>query len=264
MLVMVMTALMMRGQYIVQKVSGDVKVEKSGKLVAVSKSQRLQGGEYVVIGRGGSVSVYSPLHKQIYTSTSEGRKNVLKRVIEARNEALSKSRTLDKYTGRVSEKGTSQRVYSRNGMTFRGVDSDPLDPQAVAYMLRNWEKYVGREEDEVYQVKFDYQPEQDNADILKMVNEMDGGLFFNVFRVMPDGHVAVETYSSHDDYLNNYLSPKQEWGMTWRPALKDSSRRIVLMTLAPYAVDEVLQELLLPTSLDTVPDSIPEAFIHAL
>lgn len=106
--------------YTLHTVSGDVKVESGGKVVAATKGQTVKATDYVIIPQGGKVEILNDLDKRIYTSIKPGKISVTKLMIEARGLASDNGANVASRMNiaGVPKKG-KEKVFDGKGMVRR-------------------------------------------------------------------------------------------------------------------------------------------------
>ncbi len=236
-----------KAQYVLTESKGNVRVEsKGGTAKRLSRGMQLEGTDFLVLGAGAEAKILNKMRKEEYTTKSEGKASVLKRMVESRRKAGNKNEVIKEFAPTGGTSDANKKSYSHHGRVNRGSEtsdgdiSEITDIQLIAAMLRDWEYYTDSEM--FLPITFNYVAGEDSSR-LAINNQGTACYYFNVFRIDSNNDVSVETYVTDDPCLNNRVEGGEEWSMEWHPALTEGTHRVVVMSDAPYDIEEVLLEL---------------------
>ena len=91
----ILTVLAVSAQYSLFDFQGAVKIERSGRPIAVEKGMRINGSDIFTIPSDGFVEILNPSNSQLFKSTSAGRFATTRIMIDARQQAVNTSKAIN-------------------------------------------------------------------------------------------------------------------------------------------------------------------------
>lgn len=237
--------------YTVYSFSRGVQVESGGKTVAASEGMTVKPNDFIIIPKGGAVSIHDKASGNIYTSTSAGKISVTKLKIEATRTADSKTSSMISGMGaRLGGSGSSSgvRVYSEKGMVNRSLsvydpdgDDFEMDPETLA-------RYVASR---ILNVKNDSVPlhlawgpsGEDGGLGFRLDNTLRYPVYFNVLRLKTTPAPEIEISSLGQPGGSYVVQPRQSIQREQFAPLPQDEKQIMIITPCQFDLDGVIERV---------------------
>lgn len=239
-------------RYTLHSVSGDVKIESSGKSVAAQTGMTVKPSDQLVIPPGGKIEIYNDLDKKIYSSVSEGKITVTRLMIDARSVASDNRGNVTSMM-RFSKKNDSnnQKLYVEKGMVKRSLGIfDPegekivADPSLIAKFI-SARLYDDKDmlHDEL-PVPTEHAVPDEGGITFDVRNTIGFPVYFNIVKIVEKDNKRSVKISEVGQPAGIYvLLPDQTIGRGHYHNIPDNELHIMVMTHCQFDIDEMIEEL---------------------
>ena len=269
----ILTVLAVSAQYSLFDFQGAVKIERSGRPIAVEKGMRINGSDIFTIPSDGFVEILNPSNSQLFKSTSAGRFATTRIMIDARQQAVNTSKAINDNI-RFSHNGSKgkETVYVEKGMVTRSLGVyDPearnfqVDPAKLSEQVLGAIRMARYIPVEKFPVKLSHAASDSAGLKFSVENTLDFPVYFNVLKV--NGQTGgIEISELGQPSGNNVLRQNQSLSREQFSGLDRNCSQVLIMTHCFFDIDELVEniEKLMSSGTNPVPDADLPVYVHAL
>lgn len=249
--VMVMCAVtsVASAHYKIFAVQGDVTLKHGRETVKAVPDAQVLPADVITVGNGGSVELLDTRDSKTYKVSKPGQYSPSSIIFEARRQSVETTSAVNRNL-RIGKSGSGdkQMVYLAKGKVTRALQSyDPhsdtlqIDNQMLGHHVKSLIANPASLNAQQFPVPVKSERTPEGGITLKIMNNIQFPLYFNVLRVNPDGNVTLaEIGQPVGSYV---LLPNQELMRAQSADIEHENTYIVLMAHYYFEVDQLLDAI---------------------
>lgn len=248
----ILTVLPSMAKYTIHSIKGDVKIERAGQLVSVTKGMEVSATDNLHIAQGAKVEILNSVNSKIFSSTRAGEFNVTRIVIDAQIKAkdhganVSGNLQMTRFGKSKNnnpmwvQKGKVTRTMEQYDPTADKIQTDPthLANWIVATMAAS-AKNSGKE----FPVKVDHQSTPAGGLNFTLENSLDFPVYFNILKTEGDSISSVAISELGQPMGSYVVLPGQTISREQFSGIKPDSRHLLILTPYYFDIDELLPKI---------------------
>ncbi|MDE6582714.1 MAG: hypothetical protein K2K47_09355 [Duncaniella sp.] len=247
--VMLAVAIGASAHYKIFAVKGDVSLKHGRETGKAVVDAQVRPADVIIVGQDASVELLDTRDSKTYKVSKPGQYSPSSIVFEARRQSVETTSAVNRNL-RIGKSGNpdKQVVYLAKGKVTRALQNyDPhsdtlqIDNKMLGHYVKSMIAKAGALESQKFPVPVKSERTPDGGMKLRIANNIQFPLYFNVLRINPDGTVSLaEIGQPVGSYV---LLPNQELMRSQSRDIDEDNRYLVLMAHYYFEVDQLLEAI---------------------
>ncbi|MDE6417092.1 MAG: hypothetical protein K2K68_08720 [Duncaniella sp.] len=247
--VMLAVAIGASAHYKIFAVKGDVSLKHGRETGKAVVDAQVLPADVIIVGQDASVELLDTRDSKTYKVSKPGQYSPSSIVFEARRQSVETTSAVNRNL-RIGKSGNpdKQVVYLAKGKVTRALQNyDPhsdtlqIDNKMLGHYVKSMIAKAGALESQKFPVPVKSERTPDGGMKLRIANNIQFPLYFNVLRINPDGTVSLaEIGQPVGSYV---LLPNQELMRSQSRDIDEDNRYLVLMAHYYFEVDQLLEAI---------------------
>ncbi|MDE6484301.1 MAG: hypothetical protein K2L14_02770 [Duncaniella sp.] len=235
--------------YKIFAVKGDVSIKHGRETGKAVVDAQVLPADVIIVGQDASVELLDTRDSKTYKVSKPGQYSPSSIVFEARRQSVETTSAVNRNL-RIGKSGDADKkvVYLAKGKVTRALQNyDPhsdtlqIDNKMLGHYVKSMIAKAGALESQKFPVPVKSERTPDGGMKLRVANNIQFPLYFNVLRINPDGSVSLaEIGQPVGSYV---LLPNQELMRSQSRDIDEDNRYIVLMAHYYFEVDQLLDAI---------------------
>lgn len=268
------TVFPLMAKYTIHSIKGDVKIERSGQLVPVTKGMEVSATDNLHIATGSKVEILNSVNSKIFSSTRSGEFNVTRIMIDAQIKARDHGANVGRnlQMTRLGKSKNSNPMWVQKGKVTRTMEQ--YDPTADKIQtdpthLAGWIVTTmtnGKKCAKDFPVKVSHQSTAAGGLNFTLENSLDFPVYFNILKTTGDSINSIAISELGQPMGSYVVLPGQTISREQFSGIKPESRHLLILTPYYFDIDELLPKIREASSTPTrtFDDDETSAFMLAL
>lgn len=248
---MILSMLPAMAKYTIHSTKGDVKVERAGKLIPVTKGMEVSATDNIHIATGAKVEILNSVNSKIFTSTRSGEFNVTRIMIDAQIKAKDHGANVggNLQMTRFGKQKDSNPMWVQKGKVTRTMEKyDPTaektqtDPGHLARWILATMATPGNTTRN-FPVKVSHHASSDSSLNFTLENTLDFPVYFNILKTTGDSIPTIDISELGQPMGSYVVLPGQSISREQFRGISPAEKHLLILTPYYFDIDELLPRI---------------------